>query len=158
MDLLLFLPWRHQHHLLLFPLEEDVVTAWHLWGAWGVARIPSKASGLGETMTQFYQLCLWGWSSQRDWLRQVSWVPEGHCQHQVWLKSDLYCCTNGVSWEWPGWLMWWCFGEAQQPIFKMTEWLRFTDSLTLHVCPDIQIILKHQYGFPRLILLSSHTE
>lgn len=148
--LLLFFLARSAENLLLFPLEEDMVTAGPC-EVGGDARIPSKASGLGETMIPFYQLGLCGWSSERDWLRQECWVPEGHCQHQVFLKSDLFCCTNWVSWKWPGWLMWWWVGKAQQLIFKMTKWLRFTDSFTLHVSPEIQIILKHHYGLPRLI-------
>lgn len=142
MNLPVFPPWRHQQSTCSFSLWKRM---WWQPGTCevggGVARKPSKASGLGETMTQFYQLCLWRWSSERDWPRQVCWVGSTRgllpASRLIEKWPLLLCSKNGVSWEWPGWLMCWCFGKAQQPIFKMTEWLRFTDSLILHVCPDI---------------------
>lgn len=63
------LPCRHQQRSCSFSLWKR--TRWQPGPCevGGDARIPSKTSGLGETMTQFYQLCLCRWSSERDWLR-----------------------------------------------------------------------------------------
>lgn len=114
-----------------FPLEEDMLKSCEAGG--DVVRIPSKALGLGETVTWFYYLHLCRCFSERDWLEQVYQVSKGHCQHQVCLKSDLYHCVNWESWKWPGSLTW-CFGKAQQVLFNILEGLRFTDHLSSFMC------------------------
>lgn len=118
-----------------FPLEEDVVKSWHLWSRWGFCQGTLQGFRTGWNYNPVLLDASCRCPSERDWLKQVYQVSKGHHRHQVCWKSDLYQCISWESWKWPGWLMW-CFRKAQQLIFKMTEWLRFTDHLSPFTCPQ----------------------